>query len=188
MPGSNDKLPWQDPTHPVWVALDPAGSYSEDSEQIYLEKRQAWINLFIDFCDVLDYHYYGHGNSGIEWWRNEDQFRQKLVDMLDVVLIPGSKGKPIIFGEIGCPSSPFIDWAGNTAYFDEAQQAEYFRIFGEETRARDIFVYVWKLIDAKSWSFSDYGLFNTENNGNMNDAKPSAALVRSYLSLEENSD
>ena len=121
----------QDPTHPVWVALDPAGSYVEDSDKIYLEKRRAWISLFIDFCDVLDYHYYGHGNSGIEWWRNKTEFQQKLVDMLDTVLIPGSKGKTIIFGEMGCPSSPYLDWQGKSAQFDETLQAEYFRIFGE---------------------------------------------------------
>jgi len=176
----------QDPTHPVWVALDPAGSYVEDSDKVYLEKRRAWISLFIDFCDVLDYHYYGAGNSGMEWWRNEDGFRQKLVDMLDTVLIPGSKGKPIIFGEMGCPSSPFLDWQGKLAQFNETLQAEYFRIFGEETRARGIFVFVWKLIDAGAWSYSDYGLFNTENNGTINIPKLSANLVRGYLSIEEN--
>ena len=173
----------QDPTHPVWVALNPAGAYIEDSAGQYLEKRRAWINLFIDFCDILDYHYYGIGNSGTEWWRNPTEFRQKLVEMLDTVIIPGSKGKPIIIGEMGCPSSPMYDWQQKIAEFNETQQAEYFRIYGEETKARGIFVYVFKLIDATPWSFEDYGLFNTESNANGNIPKLAANLIREYLSI-----
>ena len=172
----------QDPTHPVWVALNPAGAYVEDSAEQYLVKRKAWINLFIDFCDILDYHYYGIGSSGSEWWRNSTEFRQKLIEMLDTVIIPGSKGKPIIIGEMGCPSSQRYDWQQKIAEFNETQQAEYFRIYGEETNARGIFVYVFELIDAGPWE--NFGLFNTENNGIQNIPKLAASLVREYLSIE----
>jgi len=174
----------QDPTHPVWVALNPAGTYIEDSAKLYLEKRKAWISLFIDFCDILDYHYYGIGDSGNEWWLNSTEFRQKLVEMLDRVIIPGSKGKPIIIGEMGCPSSQMYDWQQKIVEFNETQQAEYFRIYGEETKARGIFVYVFKLIDATPWSYEDWGLFNTENNGIISIPKLAASLVREYLSIE----
>jgi PKD repeat protein len=172
----------QDPTHPVWVALNPAGAYVEDSNEQYLLKRKAWINLFIDFCDILDYHYYGIGDSGGEWWRNSTEFREKLVEMLDTVIIPGSKGKPIIIGEMGCPSAPGNDWQQKITEFNESQQAEYFRIYGEETKARGIFVYVFKLIDATS--SDNFGLFNTENNGVTNVPKLATSLVREYLSIE----
>jgi PKD repeat protein len=172
----------QDPTHPVWVALNPAGASVEDSAGQYLIKRKAWISLFIDFCDILDYHYYGIGDSGGEWWRNSTEFRQKLVEMLDTVIIPGSKGKPIIIGEMGCPSAPSTDWQQKITEFNESQQAEYFRIYGEETKARGIFVYVFKLIDATPWD--NFGLFNTENNGVGNIPKLAASLVREYVSIE----
>ncbi len=172
----------QDPTHPVWVALDPAGAFQEDSNGVYLQKRIAWIDRF-DFCDVLDYHYYGNGNSGSEWWRNPDQFRAHLIEMLDDVIIPSAKGRPIIIGEMGCKSSPSIDYAGNPTFWSEELQSEYYRIYGEETTSRHIFVYAYKLLDAYVWSGDDWGLFNNENDGLTNIPKMAAPLVRQYLSI-----
>jgi hypothetical protein len=174
-----------DPTHPVWVALNPAGAYFNPIKPLStedIEKLKAWINLFIDFCDVLDYHLYLHGDAGNEYWRNPDVMRQNLVKVLDEVLIPCSKGKPIIIGETGCPTGDYKDWKGQIAHFTEEQQAEYFRIFGEETKKRGIFVYIFKLIDPLGET-NTYGLFTSTRGETMNVAKKAASHVKDYLSL-----
>jgi hypothetical protein len=177
-----------DPTHPVWISLDPAGAYWEDTGSLLpsdvIEKRKAWINLFMPFCDVLDYHYYAFGDAGREFWRNPDLMRANLVTMLDQVLIPCANGKPIIIGEMGCPTETFVDWKGQTATFTEEQQAEYFRIYGEETRKRNILVFIFKLIDPPGET-QRYGLFRAENDGTMNVRKKAASLVKGYVGLNE---
>lgn len=174
-----------DPTHPVWIGLDSAPAYYEDPAGTYIAKRKAWINLFIDFCDVLEYHYYLQGSSGSEYWRDPEGMRTHLITNLDQVLIPSSKGKPIIIGETGCPAKQYTDYAGKIATYTEQQQADYFRIYGEETKKRGILVCVYKLIDATLWDEEndDWGLFRSTNDGTMNIRKVAAGLVKDYLSI-----
>jgi len=174
-----------DPTHPVTVALNPAGAYNYDPDGLWIEKRKAWIARFIDFVDLLDYHLYLFGDAGSEFWRNPELMRERLVTMLDQVLIPSSNGKPIIIGETGCPTQDFKDWKGEIAKFTEEQQAEYFRIYGEETKKRGIFVFVFKLIDVAGGAGTEglHGLFKEEKGATMNIPKVAAGLVKGYLSI-----
>jgi hypothetical protein len=111
--------------------------------------------------------------------------RSRLTTMLDQVLIPCSEGKPIIIGETGCASPGRIDWTGQYASFTEDQQAEYFRIFGEETTKRGIFVYVFKLIDATAYEQDNdaYGLFKFDRGTTMNIPKKVVGIIKGYLSV-----
>jgi hypothetical protein len=194
-----------DPTHPVTIQLDAKGGGREDQfpKPDSVEKRKAWISRFIDHVDFITYDYYRFtrqgvsGGSGTEFWRepeyiNQDwwiksgltDYRTALVAMLDQVLIPASKGKPIVIGETGCPT-------GTTIYgatFTEEQQAEYFRIFGEETKKRGIFVCVFKLIDVNGGAGIEglYGLFKEERDAAMNVPKLAALKVKDYLSVPLN--
>lgn len=190
----------QDPTHPVTVQLNTTPDYFDDAARMFahpdayknaLEKRRAWISLFMDFCDFLMYNYYGHGtgyfdSAGVwrttEWWKHPDNFRKALGNQLDL-LIEEAEGKPVIIGECGCPSTP-KNVNGNFLQFNEQNQADYYKIYGEEARARGIFVFTFKLIDNLTQPGWDYGLFNTENDGVRNIPKLVVPMLREYLSLQ----
>jgi len=183
-----------DPTHPVTISLNPAGAFTETGD--YIEKRKQWINRFIDVVDFLCYNYYEYlwADAGVTWgrvggpefWRDTATFRNFIIKQFDEVLIPASKGKPIVIGETGCPTGTITTQWGNLASFTEEQQAEYFRIYGEETRKRGIFVCVYKLIDTV-YDDKRFGLFKPENDGSMNIPKVAASLVRNYLSISSKS-
>jgi len=175
-----------DPTHPVSLRLNPAGGYyyGWTLPQDIIDRRKAWINYFVDYVDFILYDFYAYtkggttGASGTEFWRDEAGFRSLIQQQFDQVLIPASKGKPIVIGETGCPSATIPDGAT----FTEAQQARYFEIYGEESKRRDIFVSVYKLIDLPSDS-KKMGLFNPQNDGTMNIPKVAASRVKDYLSI-----
>ena len=182
-----------DPTHPVTVALDPAGAYAEGASAsedwaTTTAKRKAWVNLFMGFCDFLDYHlykYHNGGGAGDEWWRNPTVTRSRIVSMMDEVLIPCAQGKQIVIGETGCGSGAWIDWHQQQGSFTEQQQADYFKLFGEESKKRGMFVFIFKDCDYTQYE-SDYdawGLFKFQNDGTMNIPKLAASLVKGYLSL-----
>jgi hypothetical protein len=171
-----------DPTHPVTIKLDPKPYYYYDPEGKWVENRKNTILKWIDMVDVLTYDLYLNGDAGTEFWRNPELMRSRLVTMLDQVLIPASKGKPIIIGETGCPSPYYKDWKGQYANYTEEQQAEYFRIYGEETKKRGIFVYAFYLIDNPYWE-EKWGLFKSDKGTTMNIPKLAASKVKDYLSL-----
>lgn len=173
-----------DPTHPAFVALDPAPYYGEDAAGVCTRKRAAWINLFIDFCDVLDFHYYryhGGGGAGDEFWRNPTKIRSQIIRQLDS-LISCSRGKPIVIGETGCPSGNMVDWNGNTMSFTQQQQADYFKLFGEETKPRGIFPVIYDLYEPDG-DTEYHALFRDGNDGVMNFRKIATSLVKDYLSV-----
>lgn len=172
-----------DPTHPVTVALNPAGAHVYDAGGLWIEKRKAWINRFIDFCDILDYHLYLFGDTaGTEWYRNPSLWQNRLVRMLDEVLIPSCKGKPIIVGETGQPTEDYLSWNGSIAQYTEQNQVDYFRWYGEETRKRNIFTIVYKLLDGPGATHL-FGLYRSQIEGGMNKPKLAAGLLNDYLSI-----
>jgi len=178
-----------DPTHPVTVSLNPAGAYYTGwtLPQNIIDKRKQWISRFIDSIDFLTYNFYALSKRGTwaapgdEFWRDTTAYRGLLQQQFDQVLVPASKGKPIVIGETGVPTGEYTTPAG-TVTFTEQQQADYFRIYGEESRDRSIFVSVFNLIDTLG-ATERYGLFNPQNNGKMNIPKVAASLVKNYLSI-----
>ena len=166
--------------------MDSAGVWKGTTD--LNEKRRAWIGRFIDFIDFLDYHIYEFGDrGGTEFWRNQNAYRTNLIEIFDQVLIPASKGKTIVVGETGCPTENFLCWDGSTATFTEQQQADYLRLFGEESKKRGIFVTVFKLFDPPGETHR-FGLFRALVTGSMNTPKMAEGLVRDYLTIGDITD
>jgi hypothetical protein len=180
-----------DPTHPVTVALNPAGVYGEQGTNfdwgVNRDKRKAFINLFMPFCDILNYHYYMPRDHGTNFSKNPEKFRSWLVRQLDDVLIPCAAGKSIVIGECGMPSGPFKDYTGTVWTSTEEIQRDYFRMYGEETKKRKIFVIPFKLIDGSAFevNYSNYGLFRPAVVNGMNVAKLVASTIKEAIGLTE---
>ncbi|MFH0929509.1 MAG: PA14 domain-containing protein, partial [Candidatus Aenigmatarchaeota archaeon] len=179
----------KDPTHKVTVGLSWK-YYGEDSAGYYIQDRKNWISRFIDNVDVLDMHIYLEDYNSNEFYNNLPKMRERLITDLDEILIPASKGKPIQISETGCPTESYTNWNNVVLTFSEEQQADYFRIFGEETKKRNIFVYVYMDKDGpKAWGWYEgrinWGIFRYEDaDGNgWDDPKIAAGLVDEYLSL-----
>ena len=176
-----------DPTHPVTLGLNQAGAWVDwkPEDKTWIDRRRAWIGRFIDDIDILDYHYYPRREAGQEWWRDPVKAQARWIEHFDQVLMPSRQGKPVVIGETGCPSNGCRDWQGNMAQFTEQNQADFYRLYGEVTRPREIFVYQYKLIDATGYDAQNasYGLFNREDDGTMNTPKLAAGLIKDYLSV-----
>jgi hypothetical protein len=166
-----------DPTHKVTVGLSHCASWVVDDQGEWIQKRKAWFEKFQPYVDVLDVHLYAFRNP--VYYKDIDYFIWYITTEIDQILIPVAKGKPIQIGETGCP-------VGNPtpeeSYFTEEQQAEYFRLFGEITKSRDIYVYVWELLDTsrnQNW----FGLFEITVVDGTNKPRLAADLVYNYLSI-----
>lgn len=173
----------QDPTHPVWVAINPAGAYSEGDPN-YLERRIAWINLFIDWCDILDFHWYRweHGNK--IFTEEIDVFKAKTAEMMDV-LVQNSKGKPVMLGECGCPTGTVTMWNGRIVTISEEDQKLYYQLLGEETKKRNIMAVPFKLLEIDpAWGTTEqYGLFKAQNDGQTNIPKKAVPYLKDFLGM-----
>jgi hypothetical protein len=168
-----------DPTHPVTVGLSNCASWVVDDQGLWIQKRKAWFEKFQPYVDVLDVHIFDYEINGKEYYRGIDYFKWYIATEIEQVIIPAAKGKPIQIGATGCPvGNPTPDGT----YFTEEQQAEYFRILGEITKPRGIYIYIFKLLDTsinQNW----FGLFEKTIVGGMNKPRLATEVVYSYLAI-----
>lgn len=171
----------QDPNHPVWVAINCAGAYYE-GDPAFLEKRIAWINLFIDWVDILDFHYYRWSDGHDPFTTHIDVFRTRVSEMMDV-LVQNSRGKPIIIGEMGCQTGTVTLWSGKVVSVSEDDQLLYYQLYGEETKKRDIMVIAFRIIEP-----DPYGLFKVQNDGVTNIPKKVVPYLKEFLDVSETTE
>lgn len=149
----------KDPTHKVFANLY---LYPET----HPEMRQL-IAEFEPYEDVISLSLFLVGSY------IDGELGQYLPWLLDNVVIAAAEGKPVHIVGFGCWTETATKF-GRTETFTEEQQAEYFRIYGEATKPRNIYVWICTLHDiAIHW-----GLFR-----NVDTPKLSAELVDGYLSL-----
>jgi len=148
----------QDPTHPAWIGLNAAGAYGEGSD--YLDRRRAWIRLFIDWCDVLDWHLYRWEIGGKVFTSDLDMLDQRTDEML-AMLKQESKGKPVIIGEIGVPTGTFPIYGNPSVTVTEQDQLTYFLHVAPKIVKYGFTPFIFKLMDDEPYQgFEPYfGIF-----------------------------
>ena len=169
----------QDPTHPVTVALNNAGTaYEGPNDPDYIEKRRSWIRRFIDHVDILDYHYYYHTFSDIRTFDEDlEKFRTHWIENCNM-LVEESQGKPIVIGECGCPSGDYVAWTGKILNFSEEIQKLYFETILPICEERDITTIIFKMIEFNP--LFDYGVFRRKITNGVNEPKPVVQTLKFY--------
>lgn len=167
----------KDPTHVVSVGLSPKW-YDLPYDQ-YKQTVRTYIGSFQPYIDVIDIH-----NYGLSYYR-QGTLQMELSKYYDDIIIPAANGKPVQVGEMGCWTEQGSD-LGLAVSFSEQQQADYFRLYGEVTKPRNMLVFIYTLRDdAPSYGWPNYGLFRYDIDATtgMNTPKLAAGLVSAYLSV-----
>lgn len=166
------------PGQKVTMNLTDSGSfideihYKVEHPDIYAGawvKRSQWIQTFIDHMDILNYSVYV-GQSGVTWKQQPALAREVIQDSLNM-LVREAKGKPI---EIQAGSLC-------NAAFTQQDQLDYYRMLGEETKARNIVVNAFSLIEPVEWGVFEYSILE---NG-MNKPRLVANQLKSLIGLGE---
>ena len=167
----------QDPTHPVTLAINNAGTFYE-KDPYYLEKRRSWIRRFIDYVDIFDYHYYyWQGANNRIFSEDLENFKNHWIVNADM-LVEESKGKQIFIGECGCPTGDFETWTGSIVSPTEADQKLYFETVLPICRDRNITPCAFKMIE--DIPMFGYGIFKTSLTGGVNDEKLAVQVIKSF--------
>lgn len=167
----------KDPTHFVSVGLAP--KWNDLPYAAYKEAVQAYVGQFQPYVDIIDVHCYAVN------YYYQGALQREITQYFDDIVIPVAKGKPVQIGEMGIWTEAGSD-LGLTASFTEQQQAEYFRLYGEISRPRNVLVFVYLIRDEPpSYGYPNFGLFRytVDATTGMNTPKTAASLVYSYLSI-----
>lgn len=141
----------KDPTHIVSVGLAPK-FYSTLSGQAYIDATKSYISGFAAYADVIDVHCYDLGGY------YNGQLTSDLSSFFDQIVIPAANRKSVIVGEMGCWTDYGTDM-GISVSFTEQQQADYFKLYGQVTKPRNITPFVYLLVDDYSTGYPHFGLF-----------------------------
>jgi len=158
----------KDPTHFTTIGLSaPYEGTGED--------WKTGVSRVVDYIDVVQVHTY-RISSLIEGKDLTTIFGY----FFDNIVIPASEGKPVILGECGFWTEAGTDF-GVTATFIENDQVRYFSEVHDACKARNIYMFIWKLVDnvpQDSLIKAHYGIYRMETENGENIPKKAVSTIK----------